>query len=177
VPRKILELSKIETSKLELEQIGLDLRETLEGVTRLIAILAHAKGLEVTANIDPAVPDLVKGDRARVQQILLNLCGNAVKFTQQGKVALSVRLIEADPENARILFKVCDTGVGIPANRLDALFTPFSQLDTPTTRRFGGTGLGLSIVKRLVELMGGTRGPPRPADRGAQQDCARPMTG
>jgi signal transduction histidine kinase/AmiR/NasT family two-component response regulator/HPt (histidine-containing phosphotransfer) domain-containing protein len=154
----ILDFSKIEAGKIELEHIELDLRETLEDVTRLIAIQAHAKGLEITASVDPAVPELLSGDPARVRQILLNLCGNAVKFTQQGEVAVSVKVLKSDGQCVTVLFNVRDTGIGIPADRLEALFQPFSQVDASTTRRFGGTGLGLSIVKRLVGLMGGEVG-------------------
>jgi two-component system sensor histidine kinase/response regulator len=154
----ILDFSKIEAGKLELEHTEFDLRETLEEVTRLIAIQAHAKDLEVTANVEPAVPEFVRGDPARVRQILLNLCGNAVKFTQRGEVAVSVKVLDSDPAGATVLFEVRDTGIGIPEERLDALFRPFSQVDASTTRRFGGTGLGLSIVKQLVELMGGQVG-------------------
>jgi two-component system sensor histidine kinase/response regulator len=154
----ILDFSKIEAGKLELEHTEFDLRETLEEVTRLIAIQAHAKDLEVTANVEPAVPEFVRGDPARVRQILLNLCGNAVKFTQQGEVAVSLKVLNSDPGGATVLFEIRDTGIGIPTDRLDSLFQPFSQVDASTTRRFGGTGLGLSIVKQLVELMGGQVG-------------------
>jgi two-component system sensor histidine kinase/response regulator len=154
----ILDFSKIEAGKIELEQTGIDLRETLEDVTRLIAVQAHAKDLEVTAHVDPAVPELVTGDPARVRQILLNLCGNAVKFTERGEVAVSVKLLQGDSERVKLSFTVRDTGIGIPADRIEALFRPFSQVDASTTRRFGGTGLGLSIVKRLVELMDGQLG-------------------
>jgi PAS domain S-box-containing protein len=154
----ILDFSKIEAGKIELEHIAFDLRETLEEVTRLVAIQAHAKNLEVTARVDPAVPERITGDPARMRQILLNLCGNAVKFTQQGEVAVSVEVLNSDPQSVALVFKVRDTGIGIPADRLEVLFRPFSQVDASTTRRYGGTGLGLSIVKRLVELMGGQIG-------------------
>jgi two-component system sensor histidine kinase/response regulator len=154
----ILDFSKIEAGKLELEQCEFDLGETLEEVLRLISVQAHAKGLEVTAHVDPAVPDLVRGDAARMRQVLVNLCGNAVKFTHRGEVAVNVKVVASDAENITVLFEVRDTGIGIPADRLEALFRPFSQLDASTTRHFGGTGLGLSIVKSLVELMGGQAG-------------------
>ena len=154
----ILDFSKIEAGKLELEQSEFDLGETLEEVLRLVAVQAHAKGLEVTAHVDPAVPDLVLGDAARMRQVLVNLCGNAVKFTHRGEVAVNVKVVASDAENITVLFEVRDTGIGIPADRLEALFRPFSQLDASTTRHFGGTGLGLSIVKSLVELMGGQAG-------------------
>jgi PAS domain S-box-containing protein len=154
----ILDFSKIEAGKIELEHTALDLREMLEDVIRLVAIQAHAKNLEVTAKVDPAVPERITADPARVRQILLNLCGNAVKFTQRGEVAVSVEVLNSDPHSVNLLFNVRDTGIGIPADRMEVLFRPFSQVDASTTRRYGGTGLGLSIVKRLVGLMGGQIG-------------------
>ena len=154
----ILDFSKIEAGKLDIEHIELDLRDTVEDVARLLAIQAHGKGLELTAHIDPAVPDLIKGDPARLRQILVNLGSNAVKFTDKGEVALDVRVLESHAEGALVRCEVRDTGPGIPKARQEALFKPFSQVDASTTRKFGGTGLGLSIVKRLAELMGGTAG-------------------
>jgi two-component system sensor histidine kinase/response regulator len=154
----ILDFSKIEAGRLELEISPIDIRSLSEDVARLIASQAHAKGLEVTAHIDLAVPEWVKGDPGRLRQVLVNLCGNAVKFTHQGEVALDVTVAAEDAECTTLRFEVRDTGIGIPVNRLDNLFKPFSQVDTSTTRRFGGTGLGLSIVKRLAEIMGGEAG-------------------
>jgi CheY-like chemotaxis protein len=154
----ILDFSKIEAGKLELEATILDVRDLLEDVARLIAVQAHAKQLEVTAFIDPAVPELVLGDPGRLRQVLVNLCGNAVKFTHQGEVALNVTVVDLGGEGTALRFEVRDTGIGIPADRVHTLFKPFSQVDASTTRQFGGTGLGLSIVKRLVEMMGGEAG-------------------
>jgi len=154
----ILDFSKIEAGKLDLEHIELDLRDTVEDVARLLAIQAHGKGLELTAHIDPAVPDLIKGDPARLRQILVNLGSNAVKFTEKGEVAIDVRVVESREDGTLIRCEVRDTGPGIPKSRQSSLFQPFSQVDASTTRKFGGTGLGLSIVKRLAELMGGTAG-------------------
>jgi two-component system sensor histidine kinase/response regulator len=154
----ILDFSKIEAGKLEIEHVEFDLRKTLGEVIRLAAVQAHAKDLEITVSVNPAIPEFVRGDPARVRQVLLNLCGNAVKFTQRGKVTVSVKVLTSRPESLIVLFDVQDTGIGIPADRLDALFRPFTQVDGSTTRRFGGTGLGLSIVKQLVELMGGRVG-------------------
>jgi two-component system sensor histidine kinase/response regulator len=154
----ILDFSKIEAGKLDLEHIEMDLRDTVEDVARLLAIQAHGKGLEITAHIDPAVPDLVKGDPARLRQILVNLGSNAVKFTSKGEVGIDVRIIESDGGGVLMRCEVRDTGTGIPPDRVASLFQPFSQVDASTTRRFGGTGLGLSIVKRLAELMGGSAG-------------------
>ncbi len=154
----ILDFSKIEAGKLDLECIDMNLRDTLEDVARLLAIQAHAKGLELTVSIEPTVPEVVAGDPARLRQILTNLGGNAVKFTERGEVALEARLLESGPTGVLIRCEVRDTGPGIVHERLDALFRPFTQVDASTTRRFGGTGLGLSIVKRLAALMGGDAG-------------------
>jgi two-component system sensor histidine kinase/response regulator len=154
----ILDFSKVEAGKLELEQLDVDLRDTFEDVARLLSIQAHAKGLEVTAQIDPTLPNLVKGDAGRIRQILLNLAGNAIKFTAKGEVSLEIKVLETSTLGTRVRCEVRDTGIGIPADRLQSLFAPFMQVDTSTTRRFGGTGLGLSIVRRLVELMGGETG-------------------
>ncbi len=154
----ILDFSKVEAGKLELEQLDFDLRETFEDVARLLSIEAHAKRLELTAQIDTKLPDLVKGDGARVRQILLNLAGNAIKFTSKGEVSLEIKVLETGDNGTWVRCEVRDTGIGIPADRLGSLFTPFMQVDTSTTRRFGGTGLGLSIVRRLVDLMDGETG-------------------
>jgi two-component system, sensor histidine kinase and response regulator len=154
----ILDFSKIEAGRLDLESIEMDLRDTVEDVARLLAMQAHAKTLELTAHVDAAVPDLVKGDPARLRQILVNLGSNAVKFTEKGEVAIDVRIAASDERSTLVRCEVRDTGVGIPKDRLDSLFQPFSQVDASTTRRFGGTGLGLSIVRRLAELMGGEAG-------------------
>jgi signal transduction histidine kinase/ActR/RegA family two-component response regulator len=154
----ILDFSKIEAGKLELNVGRVDVRDLQQEVVRLMAIQARAKNLEITACVDPAVPEFVQGDAGRLRQVLVNLCANAVKFTQRGEVALSVRVAAQDLEGGTLRFEVRDTGIGVPEGGLHALFKPFSQLDTSTTRRFGGTGLGLSIVKRLAEMMGGEAG-------------------
>jgi two-component system sensor histidine kinase/response regulator len=154
----ILDFSKIEAGKLEFDVTRVDLRELIEDVVRLIGIQAHPKNLEVTALIDAAVPDCVQVDAGRLRQILLNLFGNAVKFTQQGEIALSVRVLAQHADATTLRFDLRDTGIGVPEDRLHTLFQAFTQVDTSTTRRFGGTGLGLSIVKRLAEMMGGEVG-------------------
>ena len=154
----ILDFSKVEAGKLELENLDIDVRDTVEDVARMLAIQAHAKGLEVIALIDPDLPDLVRGDAGRLRQVLLNLGGNAVKFTQSGEIAIECKALRQDDKGLTIRCEVRDTGMGIPAARMEALFSAFTQVDSSTTRRFGGTGLGLSIVKRLVELMGGEVG-------------------
>jgi two-component system, sensor histidine kinase and response regulator len=154
----ILDFSKIEAGKLEFDVGRVNLRDLVDDVVRLISIQAHPKNLEVTAHVEPDVPDYVQVDAGRLRQILLNLCGNAVKFTHVGEIALSVRVVNREAGTVTLYFALRDTGIGIPENRLHTLFKAFSQVDTSTTRRFGGTGLGLSIVKRLAEMMGGDVG-------------------
>ena len=154
----ILDFSKIEAGKLDLELIEMDLRSSVDDVAHLLAIQGHAKGLEVIASIDPSLPERLIGDPGRLRQILLNLGSNAIKFTRAGEVALTVSVEESDANSTAIRCEVRDTGIGIPAARVDALFQPFTQIDASTTRHYGGTGLGLSIVRRLAELMDGQVG-------------------
>jgi signal transduction histidine kinase/CheY-like chemotaxis protein len=154
----VLDFSKIEAGKLELESTQFAPREVVDHVVRTIGIAAQAKGLTVTSEIDPTVPQLVRGDPGRFRQVLVNLCGNAVKFTERGSVTVTLTMAGSDAQRALLRCAVSDTGEGIPPDRLSALFKPFSQVDASTTRRYGGTGLGLSIVKRLAELLGGEVG-------------------
>ena len=163
----ILDFSKVEAGKLELEAIDMDLRATVNDVARLLDLQARAKGLQLRLSVDPALPPSVRGDSNRLRQILLNLGGNAVKFTRNGEVSLNVALVKLDAEHLQVRFDVRDSGIGIPKDRLEKLFQPFSQVDASTTRRFGGTGLGLSIVRRLVELMQGTCGVESEEGRGS----------
>jgi PAS domain S-box-containing protein len=154
----ILDFSKIEAGKLDLEAIDMDLRDIIEDVARLLSIQAHAKGLEVVTLIDTELPDAVRGDAGRLRQVLLNLAGNAVKFTRVGEIAIECKVVQRNTNSALVRFEVRDTGIGIPAQLQSTLFQPFMQVDASTTRQFGGTGLGLSIVKRLVTLMHGETG-------------------
>ncbi len=154
----ILDFSKIEAGKVDLEQIEMDLCAIVDDVAHLLSVQAHAKKLELITDIDPLLPAYVSGDPGRLRQILLNLGANAIKFTASGEIAISVRLAGSDAQGCMIRCEVSDTGIGIPAHRVGALFQPFSQIDASTTRHFGGTGLGLSIVRRLVELMQGEAG-------------------
>ncbi len=154
----ILDFSKIEAGKLDLERIDMDLRGTVDDVAHLLAIQAHAKGLELITIVDPLLPDRLIGDPGRLRQVLLNLGSNAIKFTSEGEVSIDLRLVSTDEAGAIIRCEVRDTGIGIPAERLESLFQPFSQIDASTTRHYGGTGLGLSIVRRLVALMDGETG-------------------
>jgi PAS domain S-box-containing protein len=151
----ILDLSKVEASQLELERTGFSLNELLEKVTEVVAVRAHEKGLALVCEIAPDVPTDLVGDPTRLRQVLLNLLGNAIKFTESGEVSLRVTLDADSAVPTALRFKVSDTGIGIPGEKLGRVFERFTQADSSTTRRFGGSGLGLTISKRLVELMGG----------------------
>ncbi|MBU4010916.1 MAG: CHASE domain-containing protein, partial [Proteobacteria bacterium] len=154
----ILDFSKIEAGKLELETLDFDLRITLEDTVEVLAVKAHEKGLELTAFVSPAVPSFLRGDPGRLRQILVNLIGNAIKFTHNGEVTILAELEEDTVNEAKVRFTVSDTGIGIPENRINSLFSAFTQVDSSTTRRYGGTGLGLAISKQLAELMDGDIG-------------------
>jgi len=154
----ILDFSKIEAGKLELELIDFDLRALLEDTAEMLAVRSPEKGLEVVQSVDPGTPLLLRGDPGRLRQVLINLGGNALKFTHQGEVAIRADLEAQDRNQATIRFQVTDTGIGIAEDRRHLLFSPFSQVDGSTTRKYGGTGLGLAISKQLAELMGGKIG-------------------
>ena len=154
----ILDFSKIEANKLDIENLELDMRSNVDDVGSIMAFQAAAKSLELVVNVRPEVPERVLGDPQRIRQCLLNLVGNAIKFTQTGEVVLEVCLLGRQNGRALVHFEVRDTGIGIPPESLNGLFQPFTQADSSTTRRFGGTGLGLSIVRKLVEMMGGQTG-------------------
>jgi signal transduction histidine kinase len=151
----ILDFSKIENKKLELDPKPFAVCECVRAALRTLSGEAQAKGLEVSCYVDPLVPDVLIGDAIRVRQVLLNLVGNAIKFTPRGKVAVQVTNESRTDSEAVIRFCVADTGIGIASDRLEIIFEPFCQADGSTTREFGGTGLGLSISKELVELMSG----------------------
>jgi signal transduction histidine kinase/CheY-like chemotaxis protein/ligand-binding sensor domain-containing protein len=152
---EILDFSKIEAGKLTLERVDFSLREVLGGIAELLAPRAEAKGLELTLAVGDRVPDRLKGDPVRLRQVLLNLVGNAVKFTPRGRVDVEVEPERCDGEEVGVRFRVRDTGIGIAPEARQRLFEPFTQADSSTSRRFGGTGLGLAICRRLVDLMGG----------------------
>ncbi len=161
----ILDYSKIEARKLDVEQIDFHLPTLIDDTLEMVAVKAHEKGLELISNLDPALPVDVIGDPDRLRQILLNLLGNAVKFTDKGGIVLRVELesktvtsggsVADGASSAMIRFSVTDTGIGIPSHQLAEIFSPFIQADGSTTRKFGGTGLGLAIARQLTELMGG----------------------
>ena len=154
----ILDLSKIEAQKLDLEKLDFNLRMAVEDIADMVAIGAHDKGLELTALVDPDVPSLLRGDPGRLRQAIVNLTGNAVKFTQAGQIVIRVSRVDQDERTVTLRFAVSDTGIGIPPNRIDAIFSPFIQVDSSTTRKYGGTGLGLTIGRQLAGLMGGRMG-------------------
>jgi PAS domain S-box-containing protein len=151
----ILDFSKIEAGKMELECIDFDLVGVVEGIGDVLSHRAAEKGLELTCFVDPQVPTRLRGDPGRLRQMLLNLAGNAVKFTERGEVTVEAKLDKETAERAEIRFEVRDTGIGVPADRQAQIFDRFTQVDGSTTRKYGGTGLGLAIVKRFVEMMGG----------------------
>ncbi len=151
----ILDFSKIESGKLELEEIDFDLQELVRDVVKMMAVPARQKQLELVCDLKPGLPSLVRGDPARLRQVLFNLLGNAIKFTPAGEVVIEVSHSGSSAGKKEILFRVADTGIGIPAEKQGTIFHPFSQADSSTTRRYGGTGLGLTIVSRLVTMMGG----------------------
>ncbi len=152
----ILDFSKIEAGQLMLENLKFDLRELIDQTLDIHAVQADEKGLELLCHVSPEVPSYVVGDPTRLRQILLNLIGNAIKFTESGEILLRTRVDSGSKKPDVILFTVEDTGIGIPQHKLKEIFESFSQVDSSTTRRYGGTGLGLAICKRLVELMGGS---------------------
>jgi signal transduction histidine kinase len=151
----ILDFSKVEAGKIELDPFAFPLRDSLEETLNMVALQAHEKGLELLGDVHSDVPEYVVGDAVRIRQIVVNLIGNGVKFTQHGEVALIVAVQSRDQDRMQLHFMVRDTGIGIPAEKQEMIFEAFSQGDGSTTRRFGGTGLGLTISARLVEAMDG----------------------
>jgi two-component system, sensor histidine kinase and response regulator len=154
----ILDFSKIEAGRLDVEEIGFSLREVIGDLMKTLAVRAQDKLIDLAYRIDPSVPDALLGDPGRLRQVLVNLIGNAIKFTQKGEVTVRIELVDGAADAARVRFEIRDTGMGIPQNRIQQVFVAFEQVDSSMTRKFGGTGLGLSISKRLVEIMGGQIG-------------------
>ena len=152
----VLDYSKIEADKMVLDPVPFSLPEMVGDALKTLAVTAHKKGLELVADISPEVPHDLIGDAARLRQVVLNLAGNAIKFSSAGEVVLQVKLQEATEQHAFLLFSVRDTGIGITPETQAKLFQPFEQADTSTARHYGGTGLGLAISKRILELMGGS---------------------
>lgn len=151
----ILDFSKIEAGKMELEQKDFNLRDCIEEVLDLFATKANKRGIDLIYHIDFKVPATIIGDSLRLRQVVINMVSNALKFTQQGEIFIGVRLLKVNGDQASVGFEVRDTGIGIPADKLDRLFKAFSQVDSSTTRKYGGTGLGLVICEKLIALMNG----------------------
>ncbi len=151
----ILDISKIEAGKIEIEKAPFNLEELVFKVSEMMAVRASQKNVEINCQFEADVPIFVVGDATRLRQVLMNLMGNAVKFVEKGWISLNVKMQKADGDSLRLLFSMRDTGIGIPADKLDSIFKKFTQADSSTTRKYGGTGLGLSISKKLIELMGG----------------------
>jgi two-component system sensor histidine kinase/response regulator len=148
----ILDFSKIDAGHIELEAIDFSLREWLDSTLRMLAVRARAKGLRLKTVVVPGAPALLRGDSGRLRQIIVNLVGNAIKFTADGEVEVKV---QADGAEQFVHFTISDTGIGIPLAKQRSIFDPFTQADTSTTREYGGTGLGLTISARLIEAMDG----------------------
>ena len=151
----ILDFSKIESGKLDLEELEFNLHDLVHELVRTMAVQTRQKNVELRCSLSPDVPRVVCGDSSRLRQILFNLLGNAIKFTPKGDVALEIRCVGSAGAKKELLFRIADSGIGIPPEKQAAIFHPFSQADSSTTRRYGGTGLGLTIVSRLVGMMGG----------------------
>jgi nitrogen-specific signal transduction histidine kinase len=181
----ILDFSKIESGRLELDHTEFSLRDCVEGAVDVLGPAAAQKQLDLLCEIPGDIPPVVRGDPVRLRQVLVNLIGNAVKFTERGEVLVKVRLLARSSPQVDLVFTVADTGIGIPAGQMEKLFLPFSQVDASMTRRFGGTGLGLAICRRLVELMGGGISVESEVGRGSsfsfvlrlQEVSALPVTG
>jgi signal transduction histidine kinase len=167
IVNEILDLSKIEAGKLELEKVRMEPRRVIRSVIEVMRYRAEEKGLTLDAAIANDVPATVLGDPARLQQVLMNLVGNAIKFTERGSVHITLDVQERLTDAVMLRCTVTDTGIGIAPDRLPRVFDEFTQAESDHTRRFGGTGLGLTICKRLVEMQGGTIAPTSEVGKGS----------
>ena len=163
----VLDFSKVEAGKLEFEIIDFNLRNVIDETMRAVTLLAHQKGLELACHVRPDVPDALCGDPGRLRQVIINLVGNAIKFTEKGEVIVRIETISQNAANVTLRFSVTDTGVGIPQEKQRLIFEPFTQADGSSTRKYGGTGLGLTISSQLVERMGGHIGVASELGRGS----------
>lgn len=168
VVNQVLDFSKLEFYKMELETLDFDLRLSLEDLLDTFGLQAQQKGVELASLIEPDIPACVQGDPVRIRQILTNLIGNALKFTLRGQIFVHLSQLEETERDVLLQFEVEDTGMGIPADKLETIFNPFTQVDGSTTRKFGGTGLGLAICRQLVEMMGGQMGVETAQDKGTK---------
>jgi two-component system sensor histidine kinase/response regulator len=168
---EILDFSKIEAGKLEFDNVDVDLREEIGDTLKSLALRAHAKGLELAWRAAPAVPKYYKADCKRLRQLIVNLIGNAIKFTREGEVLLELTLAESQDDSIRLHLVVSDTGIGIPTGKLEHIFDAFAQADASTTREYGGTGLGLAITKRIVEELDGRIWVESEEGQGSQFHC------
>ncbi|MBN1824635.1 MAG: response regulator [Candidatus Eisenbacteria bacterium] len=155
VVNEILDFSKIEAGKIAIDPVDFRLRDCVDRAVRLLSLRAEAKGVELVYRVSPRVPDELIGDAGRIRQILVNLVGNAVKFTERGEVVVDIDRCDSPPEEVELRFRVSDTGIGIPKEKIGSIFSAFEQADGSTTRNYGGTGLGLTITRSLVRMMGG----------------------
>ena len=163
----ILDFSKIEAGQIALEVRDFHLTAMLDGIEEIMSCSARAKGIALSHTLEPGIPNLLRGDPGRLRQILLNLIGNAIKFTPHGSVKLDIRRVFEDTSAVTLQFKITDTGIGIPKDKLKHIFTKFYQVDTSTTRQFAGTGLGLAICEQLVGFLGGEIGVESTAGKGS----------
>src|SRR5688572_21874936 len=151
----ILDLAKIESGKMDLEEVPFGLVNAIQNVHTILGLKANEKGIKMIANVHPEVPHYVKGDETRITQVIMNLAGNAIKFTEKGSVTIGVNVEYMEGNEYALRFSITDTGIGIPEDKIDKIFESFGQASADTTRKFGGTGLGLTISKQLVEMHGG----------------------
>lgn len=156
VINNVLDFSKLDSGKMELEQHPFNLRFSVEDVLDIFSAKVAEAGLDLSCHIDFNIPPIIIGDSLHLKQVLINLISNAIKFTHKGEIFLNVHLVSHFGDNIKIAAEVHDTGIGIPHDKIEHLFTAFMQVDSSTTRKYGGTGLGLAITKRLVELMKGS---------------------
>jgi signal transduction histidine kinase len=173
----ILDFSKIEAGQMETELVPFDLRLTIEEVINMLSAKVEEKGLDLILRYAPKTPRHIIGDAGRIRQVLINLVGNAVKFTQEGRVLVGVEWEQRDHRQPLLRISIEDTGVGIPEDKLASIFEKFTQADSSVTRRFGGTGLGLAISKQLVELMGGEIGVKSKPGEGSTFSFTLPLAG
>ena len=155
VINEILDFSKLDSGKSQLEDVDFSLNKLVDQVLKILSPTAISKGLGLFSHLDKDIPEIIKSDELKIRQILTNLIGNAIKFTENGKIILDVKRTDFEEDYSELTFSIKDTGTGIPSEKLETIFESFTQADSSTSRKFGGTGLGLSICKKLIELLNG----------------------